>query len=117
MNLQQQLPEQLSEKEQRLQNINNALNTVTNLQTQLNGMSSQLTMILGNLGNLSQGLQENIQYLISEGNKFEEKNIELEGEIGKLTIEKEVSDNKVPPQRPEPELSSVKKKSIKKPTK
>ena len=79
------MPQQpaLSEKDQRVEQINNALNTVTNLQSQLNGISSQLTMILGNLGNLAQGLTENIQYLIREGNAGEEKIKELEKQIPK----------------------------------
>ena len=65
--------QQTSEKDQRIESINSALNTITNLQTQLNGMSSQLSMILGNLGSLAGGLQDNIQFLVTDGNKWEDE--------------------------------------------
>jgi hypothetical protein len=85
----QQPQAEQSESEKRLNNINSALNTITNLQTQLNGMSSQLSMILGNLGQLAGGLQDNIQWLITQGDDKDRSIIELNGKISSLEPKEE----------------------------
>jgi len=94
-------PQQPSEKDQRIDSINSALNTITNLQTQLNGISSQLSMILGNLGQLAGGLQDNIQFLVKDGIDSVEKIKLLEIKVKALT----------------PEIEEEKTKKIKTPSK
>jgi len=95
----QQPQQEETEMEKRITLINNALNTVTNLQAQLNGISSQLGMILGNLGNIGQGLQENIQYLIQTNNVLDAEVLSLKKKVEDLT--------------PKEEEKPVKKKSTK----
>ncbi len=87
--------EEPSEMEQRLQSINSALNTVTNLQTQLNGISSQLSMILGNLGSIGTGLTDNIQFLVQENGRLEGTVNTLEMKVSELTPKEESKPKKV----------------------
>ena len=95
-------PQELTEKDKRIDQVNNALNTITNLQAQLNGMSSQLSMILGNLGNLAKGLQDNIQWLVADGTRLEEKVNSLKEDVAKLTPQ-----DKDKPQLEEEEIEKI----------
>ena len=61
--------QQASEKDRRIDSINSALNTITNLQTQLNGMSSQLSMYARNVLKLP-GAEKVINTVISILNKI-----------------------------------------------
>ena len=98
MSRQLQPQQEETELDKRLTLINNALNTVTNLQAQLNGISSQLGMILGNLRNIGQGLQENIQYLVQTNGSLEAEVLSLKNKVKELTpIEEKVTKKKTQP--------------------
>lgn len=96
MSVQTQPP---SERDKVITNINNSLATIGNLQTQMNGMSANLSMIIGNLSNTVQILQESIQFLISDGNKKDENIAGLKAMIEILKPKEEKTDNEdnIPP--------------------
>ena len=86
-----------SEKDERIQMINNSLNTIENLKTQISGMSAQMGMIQGNLNNLAQGLQENVQWLISQHDLQENKIKELLEALKPIKEEKDIPEQKDEP--------------------
>lgn len=79
---------EISEKAKRIDVINANLNVIKNLATQMNGVSAQLSMIQGNLGGLTKGLTDNINYIVAMNN-----NLEAENKILKLNL-KEMEDKK-----------------------